>query len=305
MKIDRLLSMVNILLQKEQVTTPELAEYFEVSQRTIRRDVDDLCMADIPIITKRGVGGGISIVEGYKFDKEMFTREELRNILVALRSLDSIDNTRSTGELIKKISPRDVSVASFRDSIVIDLSSHHNDSLLDKINILKKNIESSYLTTFDYYSDKGVKTRTIEPYYITFIWSAWYVFGYCTSKLDFRLFKLNRLWRLVTEDITFLPRDISSKKYDLDLRFSNLTHQQKMVVLFDKSVEYLLVEAYGIDCYQDDLDDKLRFEQDFTCNDYVINWILGFGEKAEVISPPELKEIIKGKVKKTFEKYFK
>ena len=63
MKIDRLIGILSILLQKETVTAPALAEQFEVSRRTISRDIDTLCQAGIPIVTRQGVNGGISIMD--------------------------------------------------------------------------------------------------------------------------------------------------------------------------------------------------------------------------------------------------
>ena len=73
MKIGRLIGILSVLLQKDQVTAPELAEQFEVSRRTINRDIDDLCKAGIPILTTQGSGGGISIMEGYRMDRTLLT----------------------------------------------------------------------------------------------------------------------------------------------------------------------------------------------------------------------------------------
>ena len=71
MKIDRMIGILSILLQQEKVTASYLAEKFEVSRRTINRDIEALCMAGIPLVTKQGTGGGISIMEGYKLDRTL------------------------------------------------------------------------------------------------------------------------------------------------------------------------------------------------------------------------------------------
>lgn len=73
MKIDRLIGILTILMQKEKVTAPYLAEKFEVSRRTINRDIEDMCKAGIPIVTLQGKNGGISIMEGYQIDKTLLT----------------------------------------------------------------------------------------------------------------------------------------------------------------------------------------------------------------------------------------
>lgn len=103
MKIDRLLGIITILLQRDKVTAPELALKFEVSRRTIQRDVEDICKAGIPIITYQGGDGGISIAEGYKLDKTVISVDELNNIIAGLKSIDSVARTEDIGRLITKL----------------------------------------------------------------------------------------------------------------------------------------------------------------------------------------------------------
>lgn len=75
MKLDRLLGILTLLLQNDRITTPYLAERFEVTRRTVSRDIDALCRAGIPIVTHQGFGGGISIAEGFRLDKSVLTGE--------------------------------------------------------------------------------------------------------------------------------------------------------------------------------------------------------------------------------------
>ena len=84
MKIDRLIGILSILLQEEKTTAPELAEKFEVSRRTINRDIEDLCKAGIPIRTAQGTGGGISIMDGYRMDRTILTSKDMQMILAGL-----------------------------------------------------------------------------------------------------------------------------------------------------------------------------------------------------------------------------
>ena len=104
MKIDRQIAILSILLQREVVTAPYLAEKLEVSRRTINRDIEDLCKAGIPIVTRQGVNGGISIMEDYKIDRMLFTNAEMQDILAGLRSLDSVNGTNRYGKLMEKLS---------------------------------------------------------------------------------------------------------------------------------------------------------------------------------------------------------
>ena len=103
MKIDRMIGILSLLLQKEKMTAPELAEHFEVSKRTINRDIDDLCKAGIPICTTQGVGGGIQIMDGYRMDRTLLTSRDMQMIMAGLRSLDSVSGSHYYSQLMDKI----------------------------------------------------------------------------------------------------------------------------------------------------------------------------------------------------------
>jgi predicted DNA-binding transcriptional regulator YafY len=285
MKIDRLLGIVTTLLQKDKVTAPYLAEKFEVSRRTILRDLDDICRAGIPVVTTQGSGGGISIADGYKLDKSVLTTGELQSIIAGLRGMESIDKQAGIERLIRKLSPDSDAVVSLRESVIIDLASNYKNSLSEKISLIKRAISSQRLIEFDYHYAKGQTRRRIEPYFIAFKWSSWYVFGYCTDRQDFRLFKLNRLWALSATDDGFAVREIPDDRLSLD---GGLTDENEVTVLFDTSARYRLIEDFGLRAFQETPDGKLTLTVGYTNKDYILSWILGFGDKAQVSSPPEL-----------------
>ena len=122
MKIDRLIGILSVLLQKEKVTAPELASRFEVSRRTINRDIEDLCMAGIPVVTEQGRDGGISILENFRLDRTVLTRAEMQDILAGLRSLDSVNGTNRYGQLMEKLSKGSSDFLTGNQSVLIDLS---------------------------------------------------------------------------------------------------------------------------------------------------------------------------------------
>ena len=136
MKIDRQIGILSMLLQKEMLTAPYLAEQFEVSRRTINRDIDDLCKAGIPIVTRQGVNGGISIMENYKLDRTLFTHAEMQDILAGLRSLDSVNGTNRYGKLMEKLSVGSSDFMTGSQSVLIDLSSWYKKSLAPKIELM-------------------------------------------------------------------------------------------------------------------------------------------------------------------------
>ena len=145
MKIDRLIGILSILLQKEMTTAPELADYFEVSRRTIGRDIEALCKAGIPIQTAQGFGGGISIMDGYRMDRTILTSKDMQMILAGLRSLDSVSGSRYYSQLMEKIQTGSSEFISGRDSMLIDLSSWYKGSLAPKIEVIQRAIENRHL----------------------------------------------------------------------------------------------------------------------------------------------------------------
>ncbi|MDR2932038.1 MAG: YafY family transcriptional regulator [Oscillospiraceae bacterium] len=285
MKIDRLLAILTLLLQRGRVTAPELARRFEVSRRTISRDVDNLCKAGFPIVTIQGAGGGISIAEGFKLDKSVLTTGELQSILIGLRGLESVGSAPRAQNLRDKLTASP-DVLALADSLVIDLASHYKESLSHKIGLLRAAIESSVTVTFRYYSNRGRAARHIEPYLIIFKWSDWYVLGYCLMRRDYRLFKLNRLWDIEKAGDAFVKREIPLDKLNLDAYF---TDENPVTVLFDESAEYMLVEEFGPDCYTRFKDGRLLYEGGYSDRGYIMRWLLGFGGRAEVIGPPDLR----------------
>ena len=177
MKMERLIGILSILLQREKVTAPELAEQFEVSRRTIQRDIEALGRAGIPISTAQGAGGGISIMEGYRVDRTVLTAPEMGAILAGLRSLDSVSGTRRYTQLMEKLSAGAATLVPGGTHMLIDLSSWYKTSLPPKIELIQGAIEQHRTIRFTYFSPKEDSERTVEPYYLVFHWSAWYVWG--------------------------------------------------------------------------------------------------------------------------------
>lgn len=299
MKIDRLIGIITVLLQKEKVTAPYLAERFEVSKRTINRDIEAICKAGIPVVTLQGNNGGVTIADGYKIDKTLFTEEELLAVYAGLRGLDSIAQDKKYQNVIGKFfTERNEIYAT--SHIMIDLSSHYKTSLAPKINTIHQAIGVTTEIDFTYYSSTGERQVTLEPYLIVFRWSSWYVFGYDLGKSEFRMFKLNRLWELQSTDRTFALREIPEGKLDFNGYF---TDNIKSVILFDNSVKYRLIEEYGTDCYTALSCGRLRFEFPFTSKEYLFEWVLKFGDKAELLEPVELRTEIKKRLENSLKNY--
>ena len=286
MKMERLIGILSILLQREKVTAPELAEQFEVSRRTIQRDIESLCRAGIPISTAQGTGGGISIMEGYRIDRTVLTDPEMQAILAGLRSLDSVCGTRRYAQLMEKLSAGTGGLVPGGAHMLIDLSSWYKTSLPPKVELIQGAIEQHHTIRFAYFSPKGESVRTVEPYYLVFHWSTWYVWGWCQTRKDFRLFKLNRMTELA-DSVPFAPRCAPLPNLEPERVFPA---KYQITVLFDPTYRWRLVEEYGADRFTMEPDGRLRFTGDFPDADSVLSWVLTFGNKAELLEPKELRE---------------
>lgn len=277
------------MLQEEKTTAPELAERFEVSKRTINRDIEDLCRAGIPIRTTQGSGGGISIMDGYRMDRTILTSKDMQMILVGLRSLDSVSGSSYYGQLMEKIQAGSSAFVSGRDSILIDLSSWYRESLAPKIEIIQDAIGDRHLLKFRYYAPTGESERMVEPYYLVFRWSSWYLWGWCRDRRDLRLFKLNRMDKVRKTEKSFECREVVMPDLSNEKIFPGGV---KVKALFSPDVKWRLVEEFGPKCFAENDDGRLLFTADYTDVENLVTWIMTFGDKAEVLEPKEAREKI-------------
>lgn len=301
MKIDRLIGIITLLLRNDRVTAPELAERFEVSRRTISRDIDAICRAGIPLITEQGYGGGIRIAEGYKVGKTVLTKSELKAVFEGLQGIDSVSRTSVALRLMEKLSVDPEDTVLTEGSVLIDLASHYEESLKEKIGIIKHAVSDMHTVTFYYYYSKGEEYRELEPYLIVFQWSSWYVYGYCRKRKDFRMFKLNRLWELKETESSFQLRDPDQTKKDFQDYFKQEAIHLKAV--FKKEARYRLVEEYGVNCCRENEEGRLSFEWDFVSYDNMKQWVLSFGSQVKVIEPKYLADDIVSDMQKSIKNY--
>lgn len=302
MKIDRLIGILSILLQRETVTAPYLAERFEVSRRTINRDIEDLCKAGIPIITKQGADGGISIMENYKIERTLLTSTEMKDILAGLRSLDSVNGTNRYGQLMEKLFVGSSDFMEGGQSVLIDLSSWYKDSLAPKIEQIRYAIDSRRELDFFYYSPGGESVRTIEPYYLIFRWSSWYVWGWCKYREDFRLFKLNRMDGMKLSEQTFPGREVPLPDLNDEQIFPGGI---RVKALFEADCKWRLVEEFGKECFEEREDGKLLFHADYTNRENLLTWLMTFRNKAELLEPEYLREELKQALREMLDRYEK
>lgn len=300
MKIDRIIGILSILLQKDKVTAPYLAERFEVSRRTINRDIEDICKAGIPIVTTQGQNGGISIMEGYHIDRTLLTSSDIQSILAGIKSLDSVCGTNKYKQLMDKLHIENSTMLASGSHIMIDLSSWYKTTLIPKIELIQAAIENALMINFLYYSPKGASHRTVEPYLLVFQWASWYVWGYCTQRHDYRLFKLNRM-----QSLKNTLHHFEKKPYpQVDLSTGRVfTPDIEVTALFKPQMKWRLVEEYGMDCFSEQKDGKLLFQFAFHDKDNLFSWLLSFGDQVELVEPKALRKELLQIIKNTFHIY--
>ena len=300
MKIDRLIGILSILLQRDKVTAAELAEKFEVSRRTIVRDIEDLCKAGIPVAASQGRGGGISVMEGFKLDRTLLSGEDMKAILTGLQGLDSVSESSRYRRLMDKLDAENaVGAVGAGNSIIVDLSSWDKNAVSPKLETIKQAIESSEKISFMYYSPDRTERREIEPYRLVFQWASWYVWGFCTKRNDYRMFKLTRMTDLTVGE-KFVPREIPAYSCD---KLRHTRGEIAVRVRFDSSVKWRLVDEFGAEYLTEDEDGSITL--DFTWSDVpsFYSYIAGFRDAAEIIAPEEYRKEFSEVLEKMLKRY--
>ena len=301
MKIDRLVSIIMILLEKERIGAQELADMFEVSPRTIYRDIDSINMAGIPICSTPGAGGGFEIMENYKLDKKVFSNTDLSAILMGLSSISGIVRGNEMVNAFAKVKSfipadkaKDIELKS--NQIYIDLSPWMgNRNIQPYLEIIKTALHENRLLTFQYTDRRGNKTsRTAEPYQLVLKGSHWYLQGFCISRNDFRLFKLSRISYLLAKEETFSPREY--QKPQLDFTDAVSAMQKPVKIRIHKSIMDRVLDLCSYENFSPDGDDHYIVSFPFIENDYHYDILLGFGNKCECLEPSHVRDEMKRKI---------
>ncbi|MDE7262158.1 MAG: YafY family transcriptional regulator [Oscillospiraceae bacterium] len=298
MAIDRLIGILAVLLREEQVTAAQLAGRFEVSMRTIQRDIDRLCRAGIPLRTERGVRGGVSIMEGYGLDRTMLTNADRGAILAGLRSLDSVSGTSYYRQLMEKLPQAEAGAAD--DYVVIDLASWYGPLLAPRLTELKAACLQRRLVRFTYCAPGGDSQRVVEPARLVFRWSSWYLFGWCRERRDWRMFKLTRMLGLETLEESFPPRPVPAPIAPLERIYPDAL---QAAVRFDPAARWRLIDEFGPESFTQSPDGSLLFRRGFPDREELLRWVLSFQEQAELLEPEDLRRELASRLKKICGKY--
>ncbi len=302
MKMERLLAIIMLLLNRKQLNAKELAEYFEVSQRTIYRDIDTINQAGIPIISYMGAEGGFGIMESYKINKNFLDDYEIGSVITALKNLNySVNNKKISLTLDKLESIRPQKGMESKQSNVIPINIDYsnwnsNNRDKDKLKALNRAICEKRMICFDYINKRGEDTcRVVEPLSLLLKDFSWYLQGYCRSREDYRLFKVKRMRRVnITEDdFTRDAPPLEALDYseewdrnrpvlDINLRFRPEARIKVVDSFNEEQIQFLEDGTTEV---------KFRMAEDL----WLYELILGFGSLVEVVEPPYLRKLIRQK----------
>ncbi|MGG6312496.1 helix-turn-helix transcriptional regulator [Paenibacillus macerans] len=299
--MNRLFEIVYLLMQRKTMTAAELAERFEVSTRTIYRDIDTLSGAGIPVYSSKGKGGGIGLLPDFVLNKSLLSEVEQNEILFGLQSLEAT-NALQTSQVLAKLS------ASFKKDEVnwidVDFSGWNSgEAERTKFGLLKTAILERRVATFTYYSSYGKKSsRRVEPLKLQFKNRAWYLQCFCLHSEQLRTFKISRIEDLEVTAAFFERRDIPVPVLE-DVGQAEHFQYVDLELEFTPRMAFRIYDEFDRSQVQLNKDGSYRVFVSFPEDGWVYGYLLSFGEDVRVVSPPHIQSILQQKAQKIAELY--
>lgn len=298
MQINRLFQIVYILLNKEKVTAKELSEKFEVSQRTIYRDIETLCQCGVPIYTNKGKGGGISLLDSFILNKSVLSSQEQKEILCALQGLNAV-NYPDIHNVLSKLSA--LFGTNNPNWVEVDFSDWSHVQK-DRFILIKMAVTNKKVICFDYYSSYGEKTyRIVEPLQLWFKDKTWYLKAFCRSKQSMRIFKLTRMKNLKATD-DFFERTLPKENPSI-LNNIPIANVVTLKLKIDASQAYRVYDEFDESEIYKNEDGSFVVKVSYPEDEWVYGYILSFGYFVEVLEPGYIRKIIKNRLEKTLKLY--
>jgi len=298
MKVNRLFEILYYLLNKKNVTAGELAERFEVSVRTIYRDIDVMSSSGIPIYTEPGRTGGVSLLPNFIMDKSILNDKEQQDVLANLQGLFQISSDE-TESVLQKLS------ATFNKTATnwLEVDFSWNDDQKNYFRDLKMGILERRVIEFDYYSSHNEKTnRQVEPIGLWFKHRAWYLDAYCLMRQEIRLFKLVRMRYLSVTDQMFEERYRIEELKEIDSR-DEVENEIELRLKIAPEMAHRVLDEFDFEKEVEEKDGYFIVSTTWKENDILYGFILSFGEHIEVLEPPSVRALIKKRAQLVAEKY--
>lgn len=318
MKIDRLIGIVILLLNRRHLTAGQLAEYFEVSDRTIYRDLDSLDRAGVPIVTSQGTGGGIELAEGYVLDRQIVAARDLSSIVTALKGLSSLIDDESyaaTREKVESMIPAHERVRLRREQEVVQVDLvpwGYGERMRDLLNLLRRAAIDQRVVRFRYGSASGeITERSVEPISLHLKGFTWYLYAYCRLRREERLFKLARMSRVEIVAEHFRRRDRSTGSAEpAALRpagapvWDDQRPPTELLLHFAADTRARVEEYFGHDSVED-RDGHLEVRVAWPIDEWVYGFLLSFGADLTVAEPHEVADEVHRRARRMARNYEK
>ncbi len=307
MKLDRLLAITMLLINRNRITATELAGYFEVSIRTIYRDIETINQAGIPIVAYQGTGGGFEVADNYKLERQLLNSEDLQSIMVALKAVNTTLDDHTVVNAISKLKVLAPETGpELTEQLILDFSPWGgNKNQPIKVNLIKKAIAECRLITFQYTNYQGETIpRLVEPMTLILKGFTWYFYGYCRSREDYRFFRLSRVKGLAISSETFIRRE---NEPDISLweKEWNSGPLVRMTLKFAPRLRAVVEDFFDEEKITVTADGDIMVATEFPDIEWTYHHILSYGDGVEVLEPEFFRETLSQKARNIQEIYTK
>jgi predicted DNA-binding transcriptional regulator YafY len=298
-KLDRLLGITFYMLHHRRATAAGLAERFEVSRRTIYRDIESLAQAGLPFYTQKGTDGGIFLMEGYRMDSGTLTKTEIKEILALLQGAQHM------------LAPAEIKVAADKLSILADQGGpvqiamnfsampwQANTAIQRSWQVIRHAIETQHTVSFTYINSRGQRSRRqVEPMTLVLRALNWYLYGFCRGKEDYRLFRLSRMIDTVEDPTPFSRRD-KEWQDNFFLEDMLMSPTEPVRLLIDPPAAHKAMDLFCPEELTLLPDGSLQVDIRWPVGDSFDAMVLSFGPYARVVSPDWVRDHIRDVLEK-------
>lgn len=297
MQLQRYLETIWLLIRRRSVTAQELADHFEVSVRTIYRDLDVLSSAGIPLYTEKGRGGGIRLMDDHVLNRTYLTDDEQKEILAALHGFNQVYEP-DTPSVLNKFSALFPQLNI--DWIDVDFSNWSTDDTNELFNQLKDATLNCQCLHFSYINNEGHESeRNVDPYKLVFKGAAWYIYAFCHLRQDFRFFKISRIANLNVLDETFIRQPIPKPPINMPVNEKQYPYKLRI----DPLMGFRVVDEFDHDAYTRDENGYFIVSGTFPDENWVIGYVMSYGSACELLEPVSLRNELNTQLKELLTKY--
>ena len=310
-RIDRLVAILLLLQSRRIIRAQDIAGHFNISIRTVYRDMNALGEAGVPLCAE--AGEGYSIIEGYHLPPVMFTREEASALFMGgkfvERQTDASVTAHAQSALLKiqSVLPEDTQdfIGSLQNSTAMLIPAASGSAANVELTALQDAIVNRRIIAIDYFAQYRASTtrREVEPIGLLFYSDHWHLIAYCLLRQGLRDFRTDRIKHFKVLDRQFRKRpDVSLKSYLRD--FGREEAASEIVVRFDNDVAHIVRERQGYGLLEEKpVEDGVVMTFLVPDSPWTHSWLFSYGPKATVLSPDSLRQLLAKRAKEIFELY--